>query len=743
VLSTPLPALGQVISVNFYHTNTTVGPTKLAGLIPVPGWNDVLVPGGSGPVNTSPGFSPVTLLDSTGAPAASISSDLSSHWNGDSQTVVTGLNGDLMTEFISWDTPLDGQSPDDTGTVTVSGLGSAFTDDGYSVYIYFDSIANDRDFAITIDGQTIVGSDRSTFNGILVEASGAGIDSNYAVFNGLTTSSFDIDLDSTPGRAAVNGLQIVSANHALPPATGPNIVLVLADDLGWQDVSEPFDTQPTVWNGLYVTPHLEALADSGIKFTQAYAASPICSPTRTSLMTGKNPGRTGVTDWVDEVGRSYSGSVILSAPWTSEGLQPGDGIPKLPEILAANGYLTAQIGKAHLGAEATPGADPTALGYHINVGGSHWGHLRHYTPDYGGYDRYPGLEAYDGTNVYMNDALTIEATRTIDHAIDAGMPFFIFLSHYAVHTPIDGEGDASLLPAYASRPNPEDDYAAMIESLDASLGNIIAHLQASGVADDTLVIFFSDNGGLTAFGRYDSPNPGDPWHQEEHNSPLRAGKGSAYDGGIRVPFVAAWAGQSPGAAPVNGALPIVPDSVSAEPVSSDDLFPTLLALAGVSDLNSYLVDLDGQDIRSLLDGSNEFARDDALFWHYPHQWIADVGDHPGVEPFTAMRQGRWKLIYFYADQRFELYDLDEDIGEVHDLAAERPSRVAVLGATLVDWMIDADVERPLDIDTLVELPLPVLPEAPVPGIPPIGVGMLAVVIMASGALTSRRSFGLD
>ena len=202
--------------------------------------------------------------------------------------------------------------------------------------------------------------------------------------------------DSSPGRGALNGLQIVSLGHTVSAPTGPNILIFLVDDMGWQDTSVAFDQQPSVWNGLYSTPNMQQLADQGMMLTSAYSASPVCSPSRTSLLTGRNPGRTNVTNWLSTVGRSDGNSVLTDPVWNSAGLQPGDGNTTIAEILRAEGYLTANVGKAHLGAEFTSGADPTALGFDINIGGSHAGHASSYSPDYGGFYRAPGFEAYSG-----------------------------------------------------------------------------------------------------------------------------------------------------------------------------------------------------------------------------------------------------------------------------------------------------------------------------------------------------------
>ena len=702
------PALAEIVSVNFYHSTAVVGPSERAGLVVTSGWNDLKVPGGFGLVDPAAAFGPTIVTNAAGASVALLSSTLGSYYNGDSGTSATGLNAGLMSEYVAWDTDGDAVLPDDTGTITVSGLGSAFTGPGYDVYVLFDADANNRTFAITIGTETQVGSDASTFNGVLRKATGAGADSSYAVFRGLTADAFSIELDSSSGRAALNGLQIVSADHPAP-VNRPHVVVFLVDDMGWLDTSEPFHSEATVWNGLYYTPNMELLADRGLKFTQAYAASPVCSPSRASLLTGRNPGRTGITNWTSTVGQNGGSSILADADWTSEGLQPGDGNTTLPAILRQHGYLTAHVGKAHLGAEDTSGADPVTLGFDINVVGSAAGYPPSYFPEPRGLDRLPGLEAYQGTGTYLGEALTLEAGKIIDQAVDANMPLFLHLSHYLVHAPLSGQGDPAVLPAYPGLPDPEDDYAAMLESMDASLGAILAKLEQRGIANQTLVLFASDNGGLSALVRYDSLDASEPWHVHEHNRPLASGKGSSYEGGLRIPLIAAWAGQASGQPAVQPDLPIPPGSTSDEPIHFDDLFPTLLSATGIPNPASYLQDVDGEDLTPLLSASGGFARSGPLLWHYPHQWIWEPGDGPGIEPFTAVREGDWKLVYFYVDERWELYDLSSDLEEAVNLATRETERVHQLGSDMIGWMSAVGANRPRDAATLQEVPPPALP----------------------------------
>jgi arylsulfatase A-like enzyme len=415
-----------------------------------------------------------------------------------------------------------------------------------------------------------------------------------------------------------------------------------------------------------------------------------------------------VTNWTWVVGRSDGNSLITDPIWASEGLQPGDGNTTLPEVLRDHGYLTAQVGKAHFGAETTPGADPTTLGFDINIGGSSAGGVPTYFPDYGGAARVPGLEAHVAAGAYLHDALTLEAKKVIDQAIASERPFFLNMAHYAVHAPLEGQGPPALLGAYAALPTPEDDYAAMLESADSSLGALLDHLDARGVADQTLVVFVSDNGGLSRFYRFDSSDPADPWHVNEHNRPLASGKGSALEGGIRVPVVFAWAGQDPSGPPVQPTLPIPPGSVRADPVHSDDVFETLLRAAEVPNPASYLQETDGVDLGPLLaDGA--FDRGEPLYFHYPHQWVGDLGIGPGIEPFTAVRDGAWKLIYYWSTQSWALYDLADDLGETTDLSLQETGVVYALGNQMIAWLVAVGAQLPRDAATLATVPLPQLP----------------------------------
>lgn len=498
--------------------------------------------------------------------------------------------------------------------------------------------------------------------------------------------------------------------------TRPNIILFLVDDMGWQDTSVPFWTGPTPANRHFRTPNMERLAKQGIRFTNAHA-HPVCSPTRTSIMTGWNPARHHVTNWTLHPERDTSGDWgPLAAPkdWNMGGLQPPQ--TTLPGLLHAAGYFTIHCGKAHWGAQGTPGENPCNLGFDINIAG----HAAGAPASYQGLDDFgnkedggrkkdwavPGLKEYHGQDIHLTDALTIEAGDAMERAVASGKPFYLYMAHYAVHTPI--QPHQRFMGNYADRnypgsdldiPEVEEKYASMVEGMDASLGALLDRAEALGVAENTLVIFTSDNGGLSAHARETTPRG---TGLNTHNWPLKAGKGSAYEGGTRVPFIAAWTKPNPQNA-MQRELPIAAQSTSAQPIISEDLFPTVLGIAGA--VRELPVDypLDGRDIRAYLMQRGADPERPLLF-HYPHVW----GPHgPGYEPHSSLTAGKWKAIYFYIPRRWELYDLEHDLEEKVDLAAKHPEQLETIAGQLKRDLIAMGAQWPIRRDT--GEPQPLLP----------------------------------
>lgn len=337
------------------------------------------------------------------------------------------------------------------------------------------------------------------------------------------------------------------------PPSKPNIIFFLVDDMGWQDTSLPFWKERTPFNQKFHTPNMERLASVGMKFTQAYACS-VCTPTRVSLMTGMNAARHRVTDWTLRRNETYDmKDDILEFPkWNCNGLQPEDvdsiersvSATTLVQILKTNGYFTIHCGKAHWGTENTPGANPLNLGFDINIAGHCAGGvgsfmgIHNFSAAWRNGDRIwdvPGLDKYHGKNIHLTDALTQEAESALDRALNIGKPFYLCMSHYAVHTPLEPEKPFYQKYKEIGLEEPEACYASMVEGMDKSLGYLMDYLEAKGIADNTVILFMSDNGG-----KCDVPARGGIPYQT--NLPLNAGKRSAYESGVHVPMIVKWPG---------------------------------------------------------------------------------------------------------------------------------------------------------------------------------------------------------
>ncbi len=420
----------------------------------------------------------------------------------------------------------------------------------------------------------------------------------------------------------------------------PNIILLLVDDMGYADTA-PYG------NAYHRTPHIDRLAAEGVRFTNAYAAAPNCSPTRASILTGRWPARTGVTQYLP-------GNVLPHAKLTQAGLPLG--LPRsetiVAEPLARAGYAAACIGKWHLGAGQYA---PASRGFGESFAAGHWGsHRTMFAP----HTRISVPGARDGD--YLTEGLTEAALRFMRSS--EGHPFFLYLAYYAVHSPI--ESKRSWIDSYAGRRDPTGRnhaaYAAMVEGVDRSVGRILDELERSGMDSNTAIFFFSDNGGVTS---------------RAFNGNLRSGKGYLWEGGIRVPFIARWPGS------------FAQGAVDRTPVSSVDFYPTLLGLAGTTDAPGH--DFDGADLSPLLMRTGGLGRD-ALYWHYPHY------SNSGSKPAGAIRKESWKLVEFFEDSSVELYDLDSDPSEANDLAAADPSRALAMRTELAAWRESVSAEMPAE-----------------------------------------------
>jgi len=485
----------------------------------------------------------------------------------------------------------------------------------------------------------------------------------------------------------------------------PNIVLFLVDDMGWQDTSVSFAHDETPANKHFSTPNMQALANQGVKFTQAYSHA-VCSPSRVSLMTGQNPTRHHVSNWTKLPNSDHSGTWGPNAAptnWRTEGLQPRD--VTLAKLLQQSGYHTIHVGKAHFGAYGTPGADPINLGFDVNVAGhaagapaSYWGEKNFGNAMQGAEglpQGVPGLAEYHQQKVHLTDVLTQRAKQEITKASRTNKPFFLNMAHYAVHTPI--EAHKRLIKHYQNRtyqdtqidiPEIEENYASLVEGMDDSLGALMKHLDDLGIADNTLVVFTSDNGGLSGHTRETTPRGTE---LNSHNWPLNSGKGSAYEGGTRVPYIVAWA-KPQAENQMQKLLPIAINKVSSQQVMIEDLFPTLLAVAQSEKNIPSEHKVDGID-------SRRFWRDTALkvhrpvVFHYPHVW----GPHgPGYEPHSSMRMESWKVIYFYNSRTWLLYDLNKDLGEQINLAENYPVKLKNLARKLKNELLVMDVQWPVN-----------------------------------------------
>ena len=428
-----------------------------------------------------------------------------------------------------------------------------------------------------------------------------------------------------------------------------------------------------------------------------------------------NAARHKVTTWTKNKDSETSGRTKkLKAPshWNLNGLGPAkEKHPRtystdqtLPRLLQQSGYRTIHAGKAHFGAKGLLGADPKNIGFDINIAGSHLGApgsylgSKHYSKI--GW-RVSGLDAYypesnNGENIFLTEALTRAINQAIEKSVTDGVPFFAYMAHYAVHVPITE--DKRFSAHYKDLDPLERKYASMIEGMDKSLGDIIAHLHKLGVAEDTLVIFYSDNGGISFAARGQSPYGG----KNTHNWPLRAGKGSAYEGGTRVPFIAAWAKPNPSNT-LQKNYPIPQNSTCTSPVIIEDLMPTVLAAAGITPPK----DIDGCDISGYIQNRNGFHRPNNTFlFNCPHVWSGNaIGQNQGYEPHCAMREGDWKVIYLYRRQRWELYHLPSDIREAKNLATSKPEKLRAMGKTMIRLMKERGGQFPESPTTSKPIPL--------------------------------------
>ena len=442
----------------------------------------------------------------------------------------------------------------------------------------------------------------------------------------------------------------------------PNIILFLVDDMGLMDTSQPFltngkgETLKHPLNSYYKTPGMERLANTGLVMSQFYANS-VCSPTRATLMTGQASARHHITQFIKP--ESKNSGTFGPEKWKWEGLNNKD--TTLPAILSEGGYRTIHCGKAHFAPIGHEGEDPKKIGFDINIAGCAFGAPGSYL----GSEHFglknpkrkkravPGLEQYHGKDIFLTEALTLEVKKAISKSVEDKKPFFAYMSHYAVHSPFESDSRFNKNYKDSGKAKSAQNYATLIEGMDKSLNDILNHLNTLNISENTLVIFIGDNGSDAPLGKT---------HSIASSAPLRGKKGTHYEGGMRVPFIASWA--KPAKNPLQKSFQIknlVIDQVFAK---VSDIFPTILDAAGIQKPKNHITD--GTSLRHLLSG-NTTTHPQKFLMHFPHSHRSSY--------FTVLREGDYKLIFHYKKkglERYELFDLINDPYEEKNLANTKP-----------------------------------------------------------------------
>jgi len=457
----------------------------------------------------------------------------------------------------------------------------------------------------------------------------------------------------------------------------PNIVVFLVDDMGLMDTSVPFltdaDGNPVKYplNAFYRTPNMEMLAEQGIRFTDFYAHS-VCSPTRTSLLTGQNSARHGVTNWI----KSESNNRTKYGPsdWNWEGLTKAS--VTLPGLLQERGYRTIHAGKAHLGPFGSEGENPLNLGFDVNIAGSSIGQ----PGSYYGRDGFghisgnearavPGLEKYHGTDIFLTEALTLEANAAISRAKEDGKPFFLYMAHYAVHAPFQSDPRFADHYVNSGKSKKAQAYATLIEGIDKSLGDIVDHIRQLGLGENTLLLFMGDNGS-------DAPLPLEDGYSS--SSPLKGKKGKHWEGGMRVPFIASWLTPDDHVF-WQKKLPVAGHAVQQQQGTVMDIFPTLCQMLRIAPPEGHIVD--GFSLQDQLKGQENKERNALFLNHFPHSHRSSY--------FTSLVDADWKIIYHYqvdGPPVYELYNLNDDPFETDNLAGKNPEQLGIMMKVLAEEM---------------------------------------------------------
>ena len=476
----------------------------------------------------------------------------------------------------------------------------------------------------------------------------------------------------------------------LSGAPKPNVILFLVDDMGLMDTSVPMladkngkpERHPL--NDWYRTPNMERLAKQGIRFSQFYAQS-VCSPTRASIMTGQNSARHRVTQFIAPEKRNNG-----PKGWRWEGLTRKD--ITLPSNLKKAGYNTIFAGKAHFAPTGFEGENPTNLGFDVNIAGCSFGQPGSYFGEdgYGNLNpkrkkrAVPGLEKYHKTDTFLSEAITIEAKAAIDQSLKKEKPFFLYMSHYAVHSPFNSDSRFADNYKDSDKPKNAQAYATLIEGIDKSLGDLMDHVASKGVAENTLILFVGDNG---------SDAPLGPVHGSSSSVPLRGKKGTCYEGGMRVPFIAGWA--KPGK---KNSFPIAKGTLHNDQIGTVmDLYSTILETTGAKNPEDHVVD--GVSLIKQFSGKANPARPDHFMCHFPHSHRSSN--------FTTFRKGDWKLIYRYKGKdQYQLYDLQNDPYEKTNLAKSEPGKLKDMTQAMIARLEKEDALYPVDGENELKPQLP-------------------------------------
>lgn len=471
----------------------------------------------------------------------------------------------------------------------------------------------------------------------------------------------------------------------------PNVIVFLVDDMGLMDSSLPFLTDETgkpvryPLNDWYRTPNMERMARQGVRFSTFYAQS-VSSPSRACIMTGQNATRHHTTNWINS--ESNNKTPFGPKDWNWKGISRQE--VTLPRMLQSDGYKTIHVGKAHFGCMGSDGENPQHVGFDVNIAGSSIGQPGSYYGEHG-YGNIkgnksravPGLEKYHGTNTFLSDALTIEANAQISKAVEEKKPFFLYMAHYALHAPF--ETDKRFISHYTSPDKSEQAkaFATLVEGMDKSLGDIMDHLTELGIAENTLILFLGDNG---------SDAPLGPEKGYASSAPLRGKKGTEYEGGMRVPFIASW-GKPDKKNKNQKKLPIVAGGTQQQLGTVMDIYPTLLSLTGTVNPKEHAVD--GFDLKIQLAGKENRTRPETFLMHFPHE-------HRGSY-FTSYRSGDWKLIYRYNPETpttpgYELYNLKNDQIEVSNLAPTEKKKLTEMVAAMKAQLETEGALYPEDAD---------------------------------------------